>query len=501
MGALMRRRGEVAVLLAYLIAAALLTLWHEPWRDEYQALMLVRDSGSLSELALNSRYEGHPLGWFAILWALKPLGHDVRMAQAAHLAIISIAVAIVLWRAPLPLWQRAAVVFGYFFLYEYAVLFRNYAPSIALLAAICALLAAGGRWSFLWAGLLAALLPQFSAHSAFLLAGVGVAVGWRWTEGHRPVRGATLAFIVLLIAASTAHSYLHMRQPSDAGYFTEWNLSKVRLLRAVAYSWDAFFPIPSPEVAFWGKNILNGLLGGLDYNLVVVLKTLPAIAVWLFAIAALRGSKHALALFLTVSVLAIALGTTKYIGHIRHQGFVYMAFLAALWLRAAWPSPVPALLRNRHLDQLAAWRRPFIGALLGAQLVGAGVAAWFEARHDFSAAGRVAQYLRDRGLEQRFIVAERDYCTSTVAGELNRPLYYASSGRRSTYVRWDTVRKDSIPSDALVLIYERQRAGEPDALLLSSSELPDSVLGGLRELACFGPAILKDEVFWLYEVR
>jgi hypothetical protein len=58
------------VTVIFFVVVALGMAHHEPWRDELQAWMIARDSGSLPELFQNIRYEGHPAGWHLLLFVL-----------------------------------------------------------------------------------------------------------------------------------------------------------------------------------------------------------------------------------------------------------------------------------------------------------------------------------------------------------------------------------------------------------------------------------------------
>lgn len=494
-----RYRTHIAVAL-YALAAMLLVFFHEPWRDEYQSLMIVRESGSLSDLLWRSRYEGHPAAWYIILYALKPLGHDVFFAQLVHVLIMTATAWLILRHVPMAFAWRVAIVFGYFFLYEYTVFFRNYALTMLLLVGILALLTRPPAPRMVPAAILLALLPHVSIYSLFVAVALALVMLWCVVDKPGLISRIKLVALVLLFAVSCVLAYLQIRQPSDTDFYAGFLFSKLSFLRALGFTWDTFLPIPDLSPAFWGKNVLNGLLDDFHINIVSAVKLLPSLVLWLFAVAALRGSKYALTFFLLLSGMVIALTTTKYFGSIRHHGFVFVGFLAAMWIAHAMPSNVPALLQGRFMDALAARRMAFLKVVLVTQVAAAVVAAWFELRYDFSAGYHVAEYLEEHGLEDRFIVADRDYCTSVVAGVMERPLYYASSGKLATYLEWDAIRRDSMPVEALLDTFTLVLLREPDALLLTSEPLPEEELIrlGLQELEHFGPAIRNDEVFWLY---
>ena len=105
---------------------------HEPWRDEVQSWLLVRDLDFVTLLS-QLRYDGHPAGWFLLLWPLAKLGLPFMAQRLLHMAIVLAAAGIVCFKA-------RSTVFKLFILaatplmYELSALSRNYAMSaLALL--------------------------------------------------------------------------------------------------------------------------------------------------------------------------------------------------------------------------------------------------------------------------------------------------------------------------------------------------------------------------------
>jgi len=102
--------------------------------DELNTWNVVRDSTGLRALFANMHLEVHPALWYLLLYPLTRLTSDPRSMQVLHLLIASASAAVVVWAAPFRLWQSALIIFGYFFVYEFAVISRGYA--LGLLAAL-----------------------------------------------------------------------------------------------------------------------------------------------------------------------------------------------------------------------------------------------------------------------------------------------------------------------------------------------------------------------------
>jgi len=99
---------------------------HELWGDEIHSWNIAKASGSFFELISNTRYEGHPPVWYIILWTISKFTHDAFAIQVVHLIIAWLVVSVILFYSPFPFIIRILIPFGYFFLFEYSVLSRNY---------------------------------------------------------------------------------------------------------------------------------------------------------------------------------------------------------------------------------------------------------------------------------------------------------------------------------------------------------------------------------------
>ncbi len=69
------------VFFMYMILLGVGCFHHEMWGDELHSCNLSKGSGSYSELIFNRRYEGHPPGWYTLLWILSKFTHKVAYIQ------------------------------------------------------------------------------------------------------------------------------------------------------------------------------------------------------------------------------------------------------------------------------------------------------------------------------------------------------------------------------------------------------------------------------------
>src|SRR5207237_9544457 len=123
------RRRAAAVGVFFLVTAATI-FRHEMWMDELNTWDVVRDATGFGSLFANMHLEVHPALWYLALYPLTRITADPRSMQILHLLIATATAALIVWAAPFRLWQRALIIFGYFFLYAFAVISRGYALGV-----------------------------------------------------------------------------------------------------------------------------------------------------------------------------------------------------------------------------------------------------------------------------------------------------------------------------------------------------------------------------------
>src|ERR1700677_1846062 len=116
------------VMFIYCLVSVIGMYHHELWLDDVQHWLLARDSLSFVELNRNSIYDDHvPLWKYALYFLTHYISRVPLAIQVLHLVIINITVFIFLRNAPLNFIAKILIVFGYYFVFEYCLLCRNYA--------------------------------------------------------------------------------------------------------------------------------------------------------------------------------------------------------------------------------------------------------------------------------------------------------------------------------------------------------------------------------------
>jgi len=470
---------------------------HEMWRDEFESWLIARDSPSLPDVFRTMRYAGHPALWHTLLYFICRVTRDPFAMQLFHLLIATGTVYVLLRFSPFSRLQKALFMFGYFPLFEYCLISRNYGMGVLFLFCVCALFPVRRR-RYLGLACVLFLLAQVTVHSLIIglaLAAVLVAEAAFRKDVRATLRARRGDIIVsaVIVLAGVSVSIVQLWPPPDSGFAVSWQTAfdagGVRdTLTAV---WRSYVPFPAIEHQFWNSNIVAGPSWQALFSVV------------LLVLAALCFSRRPLALFLYVlgTVGLLAFSYVKYSGFLRHHGHLYVLFVACLWLAPHFPARASkAGLLGKLPDAVGRYRNAFFVSLLGVQAIAGVVAVGYDWRHPFSAGKQVAAFIKEQGLDGTLIVADSDYAAQAVVGYLDQQVYYPRSGRFGTFVVWNASRRGlhhwQVVEKAQQLSAER---GEPVLLVLNygMTRPPE----GIVELGRFGDTIVANERYWLFLVR
>jgi hypothetical protein len=487
----------------FALTATASMLQHEMWRDEKQAWLLARDSTSLLDLFRHLKYEGHPGLWHVCLMALSRITPSPVIMQAFSVLIGATTVYVFARYSPFSRLQKLLFAFGYFSLYEYTIIARNYGIGVLLVCVFCVQFPR--RYThFAWIGTTVFLLCHTSVHALIIAIGILVALVADYVTHRAQIlstagaRARNIRTGFALMVAGVITSVWPLVPAADAdyenGWFLRWDVARLReVIREVSH---AFAPIPEPKLHFWGSHWPELLPGDHKVEAVLVLLLLGW---WAVGIAR---KPTAFLMFVSATLGLIALFYTKFVGSIRHTGFVFVLFVAAAWIQQSCDD----------LDGFAAvhragklWDRtsgPLLTCVLLLHLVGGVVVTGLDFRYVFSDGKAAAAFLTAHGLQDAPMVGERDYAATTVVGYLGRKsMYYPRGDRFGSFVIWDRARSADITVDHLM--QSARRLGTDtgrDPILVLDRPLNDSVVAqnSLDVLASFTGSATAGEEFYLY---
>lgn len=485
----------------YLLVAVPRVLMHEMWRDEWQTWMLCSASDSLSELMFNRRYDGHPLLWYLLVWPLTKLTINPFAMKLLHVALASAAVWVMARWAPFSRLQRALIAGGYFLLFEYATISRNYAAGVLLLFAFCALYA--GEHRRLWlSAIMLGLLAQTSAFGTLLAMTLAGVVLLDALLKRERIIAAAGAFAVVAAAAMTAIWSLIPPGPSSLNPPIKLQLDGPRAVHTLAVVWQAMAPMPRLQEQFWNTNILDPDLPSTASLMVVrdmtnagpqiVLQAVLGAAVAVLVGVSLHRRPAVLAGWVVGVLVVLGFVYAKYFGFLRHHGHLWLLFLALLWI-----APVCKRFNSDWSTQAQRLGKYGMVALLVVHVLGA---AWVTTVHlPFSGSRAAAEYIRQKFPADVLVAGDPHYVASSVAGCLGRELFYPATHDFGTYVVWDETPPLDYPivqQRTLALARERKQP----VLLLTNYYLPDPDRR-FQQMEVFDQSVVPDEVYVLYRVN
>ena len=451
------------------------------WRDELQAWLLARDSASPFALWRNTRLEGHPLLWHLLLWLITRVTVAPVAMQVLHLVVAVAAAAVLVRFAPFPLWQRAALLFGYFFLFEYGVISRNYALSCLGVWIACAG-AGAAPWSA-W-GPAGVILAANSSPMGILLS-PALTVAVCAAVPRRTSRWRTALLIGAGVSAAVVQAW-----PSGAyEHARAWvfGLEPPRLAYVLRQFAAVLVYVPDPILHFWNTSLIFGApTRPADLDPARTALAAGIVAATAFGVAfLLRRSRTLTATWLLGLGSLLGFAYVKFPGTVRHQGFVVVLLIAVLWLGRGWA------VSGRAAGVV-------VGVVAVVGCIASAIAVYWTQQAPFSGVEQAAREIRSRGLTRLPLVGGVDYATYGVAAFLpGVPIYFPSRGEWGTFIKWDLarLRQDRMSSAEIVegaLSVDRGSG----VVLLVDRPLPGGTPCAL--LFSVTPAIVPDEEIWAY---
>jgi hypothetical protein len=469
-------------------------LHHAMWRDEMQVWSFAEHSHSLRELLFLTRYEGHPEAWQFLVYAISNLSSNPRAMQFLHLAIATMTAYVVARYSPFSRLQKVLIVFGYFFFYEYAAISRDYALGILCLFSFCAVFRPGPQKRYGLLVILLALMAESNIYALLLalssaLMMVFEALQTKESRQYLFSKTRQLACAALFFLTVVLISLLHMRPPSES----DWNFrsyfaadTRVGFNGMPMMIWKAFVPIPQLSPQFWNTNLLG------DHKVVMAL-----LSILLICISVLFFIRKRTILLLYVSGLGALLvfKLFVYAGYLRHDGHAFILFLACMWLGKSYPEQrFPLRMADTAAERLRPYQdRLFLGLLAG-QVIAALIASVIALKVPFSESKAASNFLRSKGMDNMFIIGDSDVAASSIAGYLNREIYYPRGDRMGSYVLWDERRT---PPTVPILELAKTKAAEQhhDVLVILDVRDPSA-----SEIASFQGSVVGED-YYIYLIQ
>ena len=466
--------------IIYFMISLFLTIMHEPFKNEAQAWLIVRDL-DLPGIMNIMWYEGTPALWHLLLFPLVKLGLPYFSMQLLHWIFAVIIIWLILYKSPFPAIFRVLFSFSYYFLYEYSAIARNYNITILLMFLLATIWKRKQELPFLFC-----LLVILIINTNLIIWGFGVMVTLLFFYdgkcSHRKFSISHYISLIILVAgfALMFFQIIPRDQASDQS--------------VVSFS---FFDLKFPEMILRAPANAIISVGGDPESMVIPFFFFLCSTAVLFLL--VKKVPIFLATILS-SAWCIYMFMFIYSGGVRHHGYLLIIFIFFFWIRDYYKdSDWISRLVPRYILSDAFKHGVFLIVALCLLTTVMRMIAIIpqEIRYEFSGSKEIAQYIKQNNLEEKNWIGYRsDRCEAILPYFADKKFWYAGIQDYGSYVVWNTEYKlnADLSSEDIITRIHRNFPERKDLLLILSKPLENPEEHGFR-------LIYQNQkrVFWLHD--
>ncbi len=495
---------------------------HEMWRDELQAWLIARDSGSPLELIQNLRYEGHPGLWHTLLYIITRFTENPAYMQLAHLMIGAINIALIVWFSPFSRFQKFFLSFSFFLFYEYLIVSRNYSIAILLIFLICSLYHLRAQKPLMIMVVLG-LLANTNFYGWMISISFAIVFSLEFIQKQvtepralkLAVKNRTTAILgVVFYIASAAASFLLVMPPEDRwrGTDSTTDFSLSHLVHSATALAKAYIPVLEHKVQFWDTNLLlNWTLSSLDYPYKLIVPLMLSACIIAFSAWLIKTSRNAFLIYLIGTGLMFSFTYVKYHGAARHHGNFFILLVACVWIalyEAGFSESASGITPKDRRSSQKVFSIVFT-LFLSIHFL-AGIWPYYtDLRYPFSMQQAAADYLSQyQGSSDFRIAGYRSSYISPLAATLGEDIYYPQAEKYGSFIVW---KKDSVElmehSDVVEDLIQKAHRFETNWILVLNEPMSSPLIElfnssgevSIAELKRFAGSIVQED-FYIYKV-
>ena len=484
------------LVLIFLCIGLLNILTHEMWRDELQAWLIASDSVSILNLFDNMKYEGHPALWHICLYFISRFTNQPITMQFFHLLLAATTIYIFTRFSPFTKLQKTLFAFGYFPLYEYAAISRNYAMGVLFIFCFCSVFRTRTK-NYLILSCILFMLAQTSVYGLMIAICFGYTLIMEYVfdrnlrKSLRTKRTELVISIAIFILGimGSVFQLIQALDNGEAAWKTDFDLRCIT--RVIAIPWKSFVPVPEfMNTEFIVSTILPSLIPSAILSVILLC----------FSLLLFVRKPVVIFLYISATIWLLMFSYFQHFGELRHHGHLFILFIACLWLSDYYTD---TKLKSRSFNNPAGFcekhKNRFLVGILSIHLV-LGIAAsgvdWF---YPFSAGKETAKFIKDKQMDNMLMLGDMDFPASVVAGYLNREIYYTQSNKFGSFIIWNDKRGDRSASEILKKAQELSQQRREDILFVMNYELDiSSALNPIVKIKEFKKSIVSNEKYYLY---
>lgn len=408
--------------IAWLVYVLFITsgaLLHEFWSDEAHHYLLAHKSGSFIDLWKNAQYEGHPLLFDTLVWISDKLYPTPYWMVFYNLLFAALAAWMLLFKSPFRFTHTVLLLSGYFFLFEYAVVSRNYSILLFFFFTALHLFSARKKMFLFYLCLLAMVLSHFMG--LFLAGAILLFAFLKGGEEKQFIAGRTPYFVLALFIL-TSGLLVFMHRPPANHFLFQYHANETffkSLGKGFSASLKSLFPVPDFTSPYpWNKNLLAERGNSVSVLFSVFCFVLPALIF-------VKNRKALITYFVFAFLFSASLMYSPLIVANRHCGIIFAGLLGIIWMA----NPQELFQQNKWAMRTLVFIG-FIHTLSGVFLV------CKDLLNPFSAAKETVAYIKTHKLSTLPIIATHHSAGPPLVLYLGTDVWYPERNAYGSFCNW-----------------------------------------------------------------
>ena len=428
--------------LLYFIVSFLGILHHELWLDEAHHWLLARDSISMLDLFKNTRYEGHPLLWSSFLYGITRLTANPFWMQFFHILISTSFVFIFLKKAPFKWLFKTLFIFGYFIIFEYNLISRNYSVGILFIFLACSIFKDRNSKFILLSFYLAMASNTHLMFSIIAIALFLTLLIEQFQSKQLLKSQNTLGYLIFGLGLL---SILIQIRTTDSSWLLD-PINKMSFGEQLVKGFISFFKglIAIPDfrtIHFWNSNLLINMSKPFASVLVLLIYFVPFLLFF-------KNKKTLYFVYFALIGTQVFFFITQRVAT-RFHGMTYIIIIVALWIEHYYSSEDYKLKDYLYSLKLTLFKKPIVYCVLIIHFLSGIYAYSMDCIYPFTAAKVTVDYLKNENIKPEEIVTVT--CDGTVlSAYLENKIYFLCDESLQSFCQWDSSCNRNISQEKVI---------------------------------------------------
>jgi len=422
--------------------------------------------------------------------------HDPLGMQVLHILISTSAVIVFLRNAPFPWFFKSLFIFGYFMLFEYNLISRNYILGVLFLFIACSLFKYRQK-KFVQLCFFLALAANVHLTFAVISGAVFLTLLFENFRNAQLFSSRKFNIGYMIFITGSIMMLLQVVVPGDLAFFEHVKETPFdeKFTKGFISLFKGLLTIPDfTNIHFWNSNLL------VNYS-----KAFSAIVgLSLYVVPLVLFKKNLKTLFFVYSAL---LGTQIFffitqIGATRYDGITYIIFILALWID-------PYLLEKPNV-RASFLKNILVYGILLIQFFSGITAYVMDFKYPFSGSETTYEYLNEHRLDKKMIISASCEGTS-VSPYLGKKVWFLCSGSFQSFCDWNSRCLNDISSENIIALLSDLKLKDNDsAVCMLNDSIPMTMKSGvwmqidsvtkIRSLTKFDNNIVRQSNYYIYEI-